>query len=105
MIGMNLEGLASPFTWEYDETNGFLNRLTCPNGMVRSNTCHPKLNLVASIGYEKQGNDEMAASHEYEYDALMRPIRRRDYWNATTSETEREFTCNGCSELGSGLIN
>ena len=41
MIGMNLDGLASSFTWEYDETSGFLNRLTYPNGMVRSNIYLP----------------------------------------------------------------
>ena len=28
IMEMNLEGLASPFTWEYDETSGFLNRFT-----------------------------------------------------------------------------
>ena len=28
IIGMNLEGLASPFAWKYDETSGFLNHLT-----------------------------------------------------------------------------
>ena len=38
---MNLDGLASSFTWEYDETSGFLNRLTYPNGMVRSNIYLP----------------------------------------------------------------
>lgn len=37
MIGINLEGLKSPFTWEYDQTSGFLNHLTYPNGMVRNN--------------------------------------------------------------------
>ena len=78
MIGVNLDGLASSFTCEYDETSGFLNRLTYPNGMVRRNIYHPKLNLVASIGYEKQGNGGMAAGHEYQYDALTRPVQRRD---------------------------
>ena len=78
MIGVNLDGLASSFTWEYDETSGFLNRLTYPNGIVRRNIYHPKHNLVASIGYEKQGNVGMAAGHEYQYDALTRPVQRRD---------------------------
>ena len=78
MIGVNLDGLASSFTWEYDETSGFLNPLTYPNGTVRRNIYHPKLNLVASIGYEKQGNGGMAAGHEYQYDALTRPVQRRD---------------------------
>ena len=41
MIGVNLDGLASSFTWEYDETSGFLNRLTYLNGMVRSTSNIP----------------------------------------------------------------
>ncbi|WP_412256039.1 RHS repeat-associated core domain-containing protein [Akkermansia sp.] len=99
MIGMNLEGLASPVTWEYDETSGFLNRLTYPNGMVCNNTYHPKLNLVASIGYEKQGNGEMVASHEYQYDVLTRPVQRRDSWDAAIPATVRDFTHNSRNEL------
>ena len=99
MIGVNLDGLASSFTWEYDETSGFLNRLTYPNGMVRRNIYHPKLNLVASIGYEKQGNGGMAAGHEYQYDALTRPVQRRDSWDGTTPATLRDFTYNSRSEL------
>ena len=99
MIGMNLEGLASPFTWEYDETSGFLNHLTYPNGMVRSNTYHPKLNLLASIGYEKTQNGQTVAAHKYEYDHLMRPVQRKDSWEAATPATTRDFTYNNRSEL------
>ncbi len=99
MNGMNLDDLASSFTWEYDETSGFLNRLTYPNGMVRSNIYHPKLNLVASISYEKQGNGGMAAGHEYQYDALTRPVQRRDSWDAAIPAMVRDFTSNSRSEL------
>ncbi|KAA3206942.1 RHS repeat-associated core domain-containing protein [Akkermansia sp. BIOML-A44] len=99
MIGMNLEGLASPFTWEYDETSGFLNQLSYPNGMVRSNTYHPKLNLLASIGYEDAGTRDMLAGHVYQYDHLMRPVQRKDSWEAATPATTRDFTYNNRSEL------
>ena len=67
--------------------------------MVRQNTYHPKLNLVASIGYEKQGNGGMAANHEYQYDALTRPVQRRDSWDAALPATVRDFTYNKRSEL------
>ena len=40
IIRMNLEGLESPFTWQYDQSSGFLHHLTYPNGMVRCNTYH-----------------------------------------------------------------
>ena len=99
IIEMNLEGLGSPFTWEYDETSGFLNRFTYPNGMVRSNTYHPKLNLLASIGYEKTQNGQTVAAHQYEYDHLMRPVQRKDSWEAATPVTTRDFTYNSRSEL------
>ena len=99
IIGMNLEGLASSFTWEYDPTSGFLNHLTYPNGMVRCNTYHPRLNLVTAIGYKKGANGESAGRHEYDYDALIRPVQRRDSWDGTTPATTRNFTCNSRSEL------
>ena len=99
MIGMNLEGSVSPFTWEYDETSGFLNQLSYPNGMVRKNTYHPKLNPLASIGYEKTQNGQTVAAHQYEYDSLMRPVQRRDSWEAATPVTPRDFTYNSRSEL------
>ena len=99
MIGINLEGLTSPFTWEYDSTSGLLNRLTYPNGMVRNNTYHPRLNLLTTIGYRKEADGELAASHEYDYDALMRPIQRRDSWDSSTITVVRDFTYNGRSEL------
>ena len=67
--------------------------------MVRQNTYHPKLNLVTAIGYRKEADRESAASHEYGYDALMRPVQRRDSWNVATPATLRDFTYNGRSEL------
>ena len=99
MIGMNLEGIASPFAWQYDPTTGFLHHLTYPNGMVRQNTYHSTLNLVTAIGYRKGADGELAAGHEYDYDALMRPTQRRDLWDAATPATIRDFTYNSRSEL------
>ena len=99
IIGMNLEGLESPFSWQYDQTSGFLNYLTYPNGMVRSNTYHPTLNLVTAIGYRKGANGESAGRHEYDHDALMRPVQRRDSWDVATPATLRDFTYNGRSEV------
>lgn len=36
--------------------------------------------------------------HTYQYDELMRPIQRQNFWDATTSTT-RNFTYNSRSEL------
>jgi len=67
--------------------------------MVRCNTYHPALNLVTAIGYRKGADGESAAGHGYDYDALMRPIQRRDLWEAATPATIRDFTYNSRSEL------
>ena len=99
IIGMNLEGLESPFTWQYDQPSGFLHHLTYPNGMVRCNTYHPRLDLVTAISYRKGADGELAAGHEYGYDALMRPVQRRDSWDGTTPATTRNFTHNSRSGL------
>ena len=68
-------------------------------GLGHSNIYHPRLNLVTAIGYRKGADGESAASHEYGYDALMRPVQRRDSWDGTTPATTRNFTCNSRSEL------
>ena len=99
MMGMNMEGLDTPFTWEYDETNGFLKQLSYPNGMVRKNTYHSRLNLLASIGYEDAGTGNMLAGDAYQYDNLMRPTQRRDSWDTATPTITRYFTYNSRSEL------
>lgn len=67
--------------------------------MVRSNTYHPRLNLITPRGYKKEKNEESAASHEYDYDVLMRPLRRRDFWDQDTPVTTRDFSYNTRSEL------
>ena len=68
-------------------------------GLGHSNIYHPRLNLVTAIGYRKGADGESAASHEYGYDALMRPVQRRDSWDGTTPATLRDFTYNSRSEL------
>ena len=68
-------------------------------GLGHSNIYHPRLNLVTAIGYKKGVNGESAGRHEYGYDALIRPVQRRDSWDKTTPETVRDFTYNNRSEL------
>lgn len=91
---MNLEGLDTPFTWEYDPTSGFLNYLTYPNGMDLTNSFHPGLNLLTAISYKNSPNGETAASH-----ILMRPIRQQDSWGEAAPEPTGDFAYNGRNEL------
>ena len=99
MVRINVEGLDAPFMWEYDETSGFLNQLSYPNGMVRKNIYHPSLNLMASVNYEDAGDGGILAGHGYQYDELMRPTQRRDSWDTATPTITRYFTYNSRSEL------
>ena len=99
IIRMNLEDLDIPFTWEYEETSGFVKQLSYPNGMVRKNTYHPTLNLLASIGYEDSRNGDALADYAYRYDELMRPVQRQDSRDGGTPATTRDFFYNSRSEL------
>ena len=53
---------------------------------------------TVSYTHLKGADGESAASHEYGYDALMRPVQRRDSWDGTTPATTRNFTGNSRSE-------
>lgn len=99
IIGMNMEGLDTSFTWEYDETSGFLNQLSYPNGMVRKNIYHPKLNLIDAIGYEASEDGGTVSGHDYQYNGLMHPVQCRDFWDAATPITTRKFVYNPRGEL------
>lgn len=99
IVGMNLEGLDSPFTWEYDNTSGFLKNMSYPNGIVRRNSYHPSLNLTAAIEYEDSRNGSVVARYGYQYDELMRPAQHQDDWNVETPAAVRNFTYNKRSEL------
>lgn len=99
IIRMNLEGLDTPFTWEYDNTSGFLKQLVYPNGMIRKNIHHPNLNLLTVIDYEEPENGEAVTSHEYQYDTLKNPMQVRDSWDIGTAPTTRDFTYNNRGEL------
>ena len=68
-------------------------------GLGHSNIYQSRLNLVTAIGYKKRADGESAACHEYDYDALMCSVQRRDSWNVVTPEMLRDFTYNSRSEL------
>ena len=102
IVRMNLEGLDSPFTWEYDKTSGFLKNMSYPNGVVRRNSYHPSLNLMSAIEYEDSRNGSAVARYSYQYDELMRPTQHQDYWDVETPIAVRNFTYNNRSELING---
>lgn len=41
----------------------FLKNTSCPHGIIRKNSYHPFLNLMAALGYEDSGNGWLAVSH------------------------------------------
>ena len=93
------EGMETPFSWTYSEQGGLVEQLAYPNGMTRVNTYEDSRDLLSVIDYRRPGSANPPARHEYDYDALGRPTRRRDTWNTAAPKTTRLFTYNSRGEL------
>jgi len=93
------EGMETPFSWTYCEQGGLVEQLAYPNGMTRVNTYEDSRDLLSVIDYQRPGSANPPARHEYDYDALGRPTRRRDTWNTAAPKTTRLFTYNSRGEL------
>ena len=96
---LTAEGMEEPFSWTYSEQGGFVEQLAYPNGMTRVNTYEDSRDLLSVIDYQRPGSANPPARHEYDYDALGRPARRRDTWNTAAPKTTRLFTYNSRGEL------
>ena len=96
---LTAEGMETPFSWTYCEQGGLVEQLAYPNGMTRVNTYEDSRDLLSVIDYRRPGSANPPARHEYDYDALGRPTRRRDTWNTAAPKTTRLFTYNSRGEL------
>ena len=96
---LTAEGMETPFSWTYCEQGGLVEQLAYPNGMTRVNTYEDSRDLLSVIDYQRPGSANPPARHEYDYDALGRPTRRRDTWNTAAPKTTRLFTYNSRGEL------
>ena len=96
---LTAEGMEEPFSWTYSEQGGFVEQLAYPNGTTRVNTYEDSRDLLSVIDYQRPGSANPPARHEYDYDALGRPTRRRDTWNTAAPKTTRLFTYNSRGEL------
>ncbi len=96
---LTAEGMEEPFSWTYSEQGGLVEQLAYPNGMTRVNTYEDSRDLLSVIDYQRPGSANPPARHEYDYDALGRPTRRRDTWNTAAPKTTRLFTYNSRGEL------
>ena len=96
---LTAEGMETPFSWTYSEQGGLVEQLAYPNGMTRVNTYEDSRDLLSVIDYQRPGSANPPARHEYDYDALGRPTRRRDTWNTAAPKTTRLFTYNSRGEL------
>ncbi len=96
---LTAEGMENPFSWTYCEQGGLVEQLAYPNGMTRVNTYESSRDLLSVIDYRRPGSINPPARHEYDYDALGRPTRRRDTWNTAAPKTTRLFTYNSRGEL------
>ena len=99
LSALTAEGMETPFSWTYCEQGGLVEQLAYPNGMTRVNTYENSRDLLSVIDYRRPGSANPPARHEYDYDALGRPTRRRDTWNTAAPKTTRLFTYNSRGEL------
>ena len=99
LSALTAEGMETPFSWTYCEQGGLVEQLAYPNGMTRVNTYESSRDLLSVIDYRRPGSANPPARHEYDYDALGRPTRRRDTWNTAAPKTTRLFTYNSRGEL------
>ena len=91
-------GLES-YTYDYDVVSGFLKTVSYPNGLVKTFGYLCKRNLVANIDYQRTGSANSPAKTEYDYDDVMRPIAKRDYWNTAKPGRTHTYSYNTRNEL------
>ena len=97
---LSLDGVNMPFTWVYDPLTGWVETLSYPGGLFRSDSYDTHRKLLSDIAYTHQEQPAPNVRHSYEYDSLSRPTQRLDTHVMSTVQTSsRLFTYNNRSEL------
>ena len=96
---VELNGMATPFAYGYNANNGLLETLNYPNTLKRWYTREEKRNLVIKVDYLRPGGQNYPAKVDYTYDALGRPVTKKDYFNAPNPDLTHNYTYNDRGEL------
>lgn len=96
---VELNGMNTPFAYGYNADNGLLETLSYPNTLTRWYTREEKRELVVKVDYLRPGSHNYPAKVDYTYDALGRPVTKKDYFNAPNPDLTHNYTYNDRGEL------
>lgn len=102
---VSLNDVATPFTYGYNAGHGLLDTLSCPNTLKRWYTREKHRDLPVKIDYLRPGSANYPAKTDYTYDALARPVTKKDYFNAPSPDLTHAYTYNGRSELVADMMS
>lgn len=103
--GVSMNGIAEPFTYGYNAENGLPETLSYPNTIIRRHTYENKRDLAIKADYLRPGSTNSPAKVEYTYDALARPVTKKDTFNTVTPDLTHTYEYNGRSELVSDAMS
>ena len=94
-----------PFKYGYNENSGLLETLSYPNGFTRQYTREEKRNLLVKIDYLSPAEDNYSIKVDYTYDALGRPLTKKDFFNQSAPDLTHAYTYNDRGELISDVMS
>ncbi|MEG0427750.1 MAG: RHS repeat-associated core domain-containing protein, partial [Akkermansia sp.] len=97
--------VTTPFRYGYNTANGLLDTLDYPNTFTRWYTRENKRDLLVKIDYLRPGGQNYPAKVDYTYDALGRPITKKDFFNAPNPDLTHSYTYNDRDELVADSMN
>lgn len=102
---VSLRHAGSRFTYGYNTVHGLLETLTYPNTLKRWYTREEKRDLLTKIAYQRPGSSDYLAKVDYTYDALGRPLEKKDYFNAPDPDLTHVYTYNDRDELVADVMS
>lgn len=102
---VSLRHAGERFTYGYHAVHGLLETLTYPNALKRWYTREQKRDLLTKIAYQRPGSSDYVAKVDYTYDALGRPVEKKDYFNTPSPDLTHVYTYNGRGELAADAMS
>lgn len=102
---VSLRHAGDRFTYGYHAVHGLLETLTYPNALKRWYTREEKRDLLTKIAYQRPGSADYLAKVDYTYDALGRPLEKKDYFNTPNPDLTHVYTYNDRDELVADVMN
>ena len=102
---VSLRHAGDRFTYGYHAVHGLLETLTYPNALKRWYAREEKRDLLTKIAYQRPGSADYLAKVDYTYDALGRPLEKKDYFNTPNPDLTHVYTYNDRDELVADVMN